>query len=284
MLIELAIGDAYGAGYEYVDARLAKQNQITNGYVRHPRHAIVPGAYTDDTQMTLAIAEVIVEGKPWTAEVLATAFVQTFQRDPREGYAQGFYHFLQSIKSGEEFLAKIRPDSDKSGAAMRACPLGIFPTVEEVIAKCTLQARLTHDTADGISAAVATSLLTHYFLYDLGPKADVGTFLEKYVPVRQWSKPWQGKVGSKGWMSVWAAITAICAHTTLGDILQTSIAFGGDVDTVATIALGSASCSREIINDLPPLLYDGLEEGTYGKTYLQTLDKQFLSLVNRNFL
>lgn len=150
MLVELAIGDAYGAGYEYADATVARHNDLS-GYVRHPRHEITLGAYTDDTQMSLAIVEVMVSGAPWTPEVLAEAFVEVFKRDPREGYAQGFYHFLQSVNSGTEFLAKIRPDSDKSGAAMRACPIGIFSTISEVIEKSTLQARLTHDTPDGIA-------------------------------------------------------------------------------------------------------------------------------------
>jgi ADP-ribosyl-[dinitrogen reductase] hydrolase len=281
MLVELAIGDAYGAGYEYADENLARQNHLS-GYVRHPRHNIVPGAYTDDAQMSIAIAEVIVSGEPWTPEVLAEAFVRVFKRDPREGYAQGFYHFLQSVKDGTEFLAKIRPDSDKSGAAMRACPIGIFPTIEEVIEKSTIQARLTHNTPDGIAAAVATSLLTHYFLYGLGAKQDVGEFLETHVPSHRWSDPWQGKVGGKGWMSVRAAVTAILQYKSQSAILQASVAFSGDVDTVAAIALGAAAGSREIAKDLPQDLITGLEEGNYGRTYLQQLDAELMARLERN--
>ena len=64
---------------------------------------------------------------------LARRFVEAFRRDPREGYAGGFYAFLQEVTSGDEFLQRIRPDSDKSGAAMRAGPLGVFPTIGEVV-------------------------------------------------------------------------------------------------------------------------------------------------------
>ncbi len=64
MLLELAIGDAYGAGFEYADEMIS-ENTLTH-YVQHPRHQIRPGCYTDDTQMSLAIAETLVSGEPWT--------------------------------------------------------------------------------------------------------------------------------------------------------------------------------------------------------------------------
>lgn len=66
MLLELAIGGAYGAGFEYADEMARTHNDLSN-YVQHPRHrGTKPGMYTDDTQMSLAIAELIVDGADWT--------------------------------------------------------------------------------------------------------------------------------------------------------------------------------------------------------------------------
>src|ERR1700730_3053041 len=48
LLLELAIGDAYGAGFEYVDTEMIRQQNTLSGYVNHPRHSIQPGCYTDD--------------------------------------------------------------------------------------------------------------------------------------------------------------------------------------------------------------------------------------------
>lgn len=278
MLIELAIGDAYGAGFEYAPAdRVARDNDLS-GYVRHPRHNLSPGAYTDDTQMSLALAEVIVAREPWTPEVLAGHFVHAFKRDPRAGYAQGFYQFLLDVQDGQDFLARIRPDSDKSGAAMRAGPVGVFPTLTEVIEKSRIQAVLTHDTPAGTNAAIAVALAVHYFLYRLGPKAEVGRFLEAHIP-GPWSQPWQGKVGGPGWMSVQAAITAIVQSTSLSDLLRRCVAFTGDVDTVAAIALAAGSASPELEPDLPVHLYEGLENGPFGHDYIRQLDQQLLALL-----
>jgi len=118
MLLELAVGDAYGAGFEYAADWIVREKNKLSCYIHHPRHGIKPGCYTDDTQMSVAVAEAIVADEPWTAEFLAQRFVTVFKRDPREGYAGSFYAFLQEVQDGAEFLARIRPNSNKSGAAM----------------------------------------------------------------------------------------------------------------------------------------------------------------------
>ena len=277
MLLELAIGDAYGAGFEYADPEMVRQQNTLSHYVKHPRHHIQPGCYTDDTQMSLAIAEIIVSGEPWEPTVLADKFVEVFQRDPRQGYATGFYHFLKHVHNGEQFLRDMNPSSEKSGAAMRAAPMGIYPTIPLVIERCTIQAALTHNTPKGINAAVAAALMTHYFLYRLGPKSELGSFLEEHIH-GCWASPWTGEVKSQGWMSVQAAVTALTRCETLREVLKTCIQFTGDVDTVAAIALAAGSCSTEIVQDLPAYLYDELENGQYGRDYIHLLDTQLMAL------
>jgi ADP-ribosyl-[dinitrogen reductase] hydrolase len=192
MLVELAVGDAYGAGFEYVSPALVRAHNDLSGYRTHPRHAIPAGNYTDDTQMSLAIAEALVEGADWTPLTLASRFVEVYRRDPREGYASRFHDFLERVTSGEQFLAGIRPASDKSGAAMRACPVGVLPDLAEVLARTRVQAAITHDTPDGIAAACAAALMPHYFLYRLGPRADLGRFLADHVP-GDWATSWSGR-------------------------------------------------------------------------------------------
>ena len=278
MLLEIAIGDAYGAGFEYVSTAIVREQNDLSGYIQHPRHGTKPGQYTDDTQMSIAIAEAIVSGEEWTPLMLANRFVTAFKRDPREGYAGRFQEFLGRVEDGEQFLAEIHPDSDKSGAAMRAGPIGVFPDIEEVIFRCGLQAAITHNTPDGIHAAVAASLMTHYFLYDLGPKAHLGAFLEQYVP-GNWSEPWRGKVGHQGLMSVRAAVTSVMTNASLRDLLRHCIAYSGDVDTVAAIALAAGACSAEIAHDLPDPLLLQLENQTYGRDYLLALDRQLLARI-----
>ena len=280
MLLELAVGDAYGAGFEYANEMVDKHNNLSR-YVQHPRHrAIRLGMYTDDTQMSIAISELIVNNDDWSSLAIADKFLECFKRDERTGYAGRFYDFLKSVKDGKEFLEKIIPKSDKSGAAMRAAPIGVFPTIAEVLEKCEIQAKITHNTPDGIHAAQAAALMTHYFLYNHGEKADLGGWLDKQLPCNhRWNEPYTGKVKAKGWMSVRAAITAVQRNDSMSDLLKDCIGFTGDVDTVATIAIAAAAHCDEVEQDLPQYLIDTLENGAYGRDYLINLDRQLLALV-----
>ncbi len=279
MLIEAAIGDAYGAGFEYADPGFVeKYNDIGKGYIQHSwHHDLKPGCYTDDTQMSLGIAELLISEKPWTPENLAQKFVEVFHRDKRPGYAKGYDGFIREIRDGSQFLRGIRSHSEKNGAAMRSAPIGVLPTIAEVIEKSSIQARITHDTEIGTNAAIAVSLMTHYFLNSLGRKEDLGAFLEENVP-GEWSLPWTGNVGPLAFQAVRAAITAIRNSDSLSSLLKACIAFSGDVDTVATIALAAGSCCGEIRSDLPAILYDNLENGTFGRDYLSATDRALLAL------
>jgi ADP-ribosylglycohydrolase len=270
MLLEMAIGDAYGAGFEYAKPEFVSANNDLTRYVAHQKHRLTPGSYTDDTQMSIANAEVILSGD-LTREAYADAYVRCFKRDQRLGYAGRFYTFLCEIQDGTEFLARIVANSDKSGGAMRALPFGIFPDVKDVIAHSLLQAAITHNTVDGVNAAVAAALMSHYFLYSLGPKKELSGFIQKLVP-GDWAVEYTEPVGEKGWMSVRAAITAVLQSDSMSQLLRRCCDFTGDVDTVAALALGAAAASPEVKQDLPAFLYDNLENGKYGRDFLKDLD------------
>ncbi|PRY45068.1 ADP-ribosylglycohydrolase family protein [Umezawaea tangerina] len=281
MLVELAVGDAYGAGFEYADPGFVLAHNTLRGYVGNPVHPdLLPGRYTDDTQMSIAVAEVLASDGPWTAARFADAFVRAFHRDPRAGYARGFQALLPQLPDGAALLDRIRPDSDKSGAAMRAAPVGLLPSVDEVLRTTAVQARITHDTPDGVEAARAAALAVHYCHFALGPVAEVGRWLDGLLPSGDWATPWSGPVGSKGLMSARAAVTALASATSMSGLLRTCVAFTGDVDTVATIALAAGSRSAEVAQDLPRVLLDGLERGPYGHDHLADLDTRLFAALS----
>jgi len=286
MMVALGIGDAYGGGFEYAPIDFVEQHNTLEGYVQNPKHLdLKPGCYTDDTQMSIAVAEAIISGRPWTRELLAEKFVEVYKRDPRPGYAKRFQQFLDTVKDGADFLERINPISDKSGGAMRAVPVGVYPYTTVVIERAKLQASLTHNTPEGMAAAAAAALLAHYCLYAKqvgGSLEEVGEFIANRVSGFDecvWNRPWEGAVGAKGWMSVRAAITAVSRNASLSALLKNCIAFGGDVDTVATIALGAASEHPDYAHDLPPKLLHGLEAGLYGSTFLADLDTRLKAAV-----
>jgi ADP-ribosylglycohydrolase len=78
MLLELAVGDAYGAAFEYAPLELIRAHNSASYYSKHPRHSLAPGCYTDDTQMSIAVAEAILSGERWSPRLLAHHFVEPF--------------------------------------------------------------------------------------------------------------------------------------------------------------------------------------------------------------
>lgn len=299
MLTHMALGDAYGAGLEFTSPEFVAEYNTLQSYKQHPKwKGLAPGYYTDDTQMAVALSELLlvttIEGglfpsDHWTHHMVAGYFVGTFSRDPREGYAQGFHQVLMGIhregKNGPDpaslFLRRIRPHSRKNGGAMRAGPIGLLPDLQDVIDRAMFQASLTHATQEGMAAAAASACMVHYFHYDLGSQGDLALFLDDVVPLQEgtdsWTTHWEGRVFPPGFEVVKAAITALVTEQTLSKVLKCCVAFGGDVDTVAAIAMCAGSRSKYHEDDLPEILWNLLEQGDYGLPFLQDLDEQLLA-------
>ncbi|WP_196888315.1 ADP-ribosylglycohydrolase family protein [Aureivirga sp. CE67] len=281
MLLKGAIGDAYGAGFEFAESsKILEKNKVTT-YETHPLFPEICGKYTDDTQMSIALAELILSNKEWNSLNIAEAFVNTFKRDPRRGYAKRFYSFLSEINSGQEFLDKIINKSNRNGAAMRAYVLGVFPSENEIIEKCTIQAEVTHQTEEAILAANAVALISHYFLYQKGNRKDLLEYLND-IQKYNWKGMWNQEVGMNGIETFEATLAIVLNDSSLKNKLQKSVTFGGDVDTVASLSLALSSLDNSIENDLPHFLYDNLENGDFGRDYINELDLKLNDFFEQN--
>lgn len=277
MLVELALGDAYGAGFEFAAPEVVTQfNDPSLGYRPHPKGTIRPGRYTDDTQMTLGLAEYMLDVKtPPSIIKLARCFLWAFKRDPRHGYSEAFYGILKRVKNGGELLSVLNPRSDRSGGAMRATPCGLLPTVSEAIDAAMWQASLTHGTKDGMTAAGAVAALVWACRNGCDPSY-LPSFLNDVLPGYPWETPWQLPVPNQGIPVARAALTVLSCGGTMKEMLQQSVAFTGDVDTVAAVVMAAASVHPAAINDLPDELVSKLEGGQYGMPYLRDLDEKLM--------
>ena len=99
MLLEAAIGDAYGAGFEFRDLEFILKNNNLTEYFKHGYYKSIYKTYTDDTQMAIAISELLLEQKDWNEAIVADKFVEVFQRDKRRGYSNRVYNALDASKA-----------------------------------------------------------------------------------------------------------------------------------------------------------------------------------------
>lgn len=273
MLLEIAKGDAYGVGFEFVTSDIIKEEHRLEKYYGSRIDDLVAGQYSDDTQMTLAIAEMMLSKQEWTRLNITRFFLNAFKRDQRCGYANGFYQFLTMTDTAEEFLENIHPESIRNGAAMRSVPLGLFSTIDEVKNKCEIQARITHDTHEGIVSSQAVGLMTYFFKNKIGKKDELKYFIEKNTE-ELFKDDKTTRTACDAIDTIDAVLTVLKNSKSLSEVIDLSILLGGDTDSVASIACGVASFSDEFKKDLPLFLETELENGKYGKDYIIYLDEQ----------
>lgn len=295
MLLGIAIGDAFGAGYEMQPRWKVLKYFTLKKYSRKKEWK--KGKYTDDTQMSIAVAETMLE--EFNKINLANKFIEAYKRDPHSGYTRGFTQVLKICDNGEDLLKLVKGDSIKNGAAMRAVPIGILPNLKDVIDYAKINAKITHNSPGGIFSSVCIAVASHYFYYNLGDPKKVLDFclnickdLDKeatsYIKDIKNMKDLNPKLlfGKKdlkfgvpchGVKTTGAVLYILSRFSNSSkQTLIESVLLGGDTDSTACIALGIIAINQGL-KELPSFLLKGLEDGKYGKNYLIQLgEKLFL--------
>lgn len=305
MLLDIAIADAYGAGFEFAkpDVLARRPNDFTR-YFRHNLDDNLPGMYTDDTQMSLGLARWLSSVTPETLATtkprdIAWFFVDTFQRDPRQAYSRRIFNVLKANSNVDDFLRVIDASSTRSGAAMRSAILGVLPTLGDAVRIATLQAKITHDTPEGISTAVAVASAAWYVRHGFTmPQALVLARMQAWTAARncvdrvlredalrflvQQAETWNNSnattkpslpVSYHGAPCVQAAFYALLQHADDPiSMLKAIVSYAGDTDTVAAIAMGILSMAPGPGIVWPQWCYSTLENGPWGRDYLVNVD------------
>lgn len=188
--------------------------------------------FTDDTVLTVAVAEAILSGTP---------YVDCIRRIGRHyahaGYGGSFFRWLHA--------SDFKPyNSWGNGSAMRVSPVGFaFATEDEVLRQARMTAEITHNHPEGIKGAQATALaiflartvrdkeavrarLKILFGYDLDRTVD------DIRPSYQFDVSCQGSVPE--------AVIAFLDSASYEDAVRNAVSLGGDSDTLACIAGGIA--------------------------------------------
>src|SRR5215467_8261212 len=188
--------------------------------------------FTDDTVLTVALAESILTGTDYTSMLRAY-----YRRYPDAGYG-GFFHRWARAH-------ECRPyNSWGNGAAMRISSVGFaFNTLDEVLVRAADYTAVTHNHAEGIKGAQATAAAI--FLARTGStKADIKRFttatfrydlsrtVDEIRPTYRFNESCQETVPE--------AIVCFLESTDFEDAIRNAISLGGDSDTLACIAGGIA--------------------------------------------
>jgi ADP-ribosylglycohydrolase len=188
--------------------------------------------FTDDTVLTVAVAEAILTGRSYLEAVREIG-----RRYPNAGYGRFFYQWLHSKDS--------RPyNSWGNGSAMRVSPIGFaFQDEESVLKEAARTAEITHNHPEGVKGAQATALAV--FLARTGHNKeeirttiqtrfnyDLDRTVDDIRPSYSFSESCQRTAPE--------AIIAFLDSTSYEDAIRNAVSLGGDSDTLACIAGGIA--------------------------------------------
>ena len=289
MLLGLAVGDAFGAGYENV--RRGSSRLTFRRPFHYPNGT---GIYTDDTQMSLAVAELMTSFILFTEEALASHFVFAYRRDMRSGYSTHTKKMLGKSWCGMDLInaqsAEEKRNRRSDGSAMRGVPSGLFPDLYDVVEFATINSIITHAHPAAVSASIGIALASHFTYYNLGNHGEIIEYVRQYLPQLHPGfdsyladidalddldiSTILGRYANRGApydnaRPVLGVVLFVLKHhsSNLPAVIEQCIRFGGDVDTTMCMAMGIAMMHGLIDSDLRVLI-DDLENGSFGRDYL----------------
>ena len=237
------IGDIVGSCYEF------------NGIKTTEFELFRPNSrYTDESVMTMAVAEWLLEDPMQTHEVLEEKMVKYGKLNTNVGYGSHFLHWLF-------FPDALFPDGKRkpynsfgNGSAMRVSAVGwMFGSLGETERVAGVSASITHNHPEGIKGAQATAAaifmarngasmeeirdyISKKFEYDLNRTCDQIRPLYGFEVSCQKSVP--------------ESIIAFLDSTDYESTLRLAVSLGGDSDTQACIAGGIAEAFYGIPDDI----------------------------------
>jgi len=256
-LVGTAIGDALGARRE--GRGMSRSEDIVS--LAEKLEQLI---YTDDTHMTIGIAESLIENKGFDGEHMAQTFIRNYEAEPWRGYGPGPPIIFGMIKSGEAWYSAAnrlyRGGSFGNGSAMRVAPVGLLYSrnLEKLREIAYQSSSITHSHELGKegaalqACAVALALNTpsdedidrEVFFFKLQNFIQNQLYKEKVAQIRELlGEQDKAKVvavlgnGIEAPRSVPTAIYCFLRQPqSYKDAVIYAVSLGGDTDTIAAMA------------------------------------------------
>lgn len=298
VLVGTAVGDALGVPFESMQpnnkAILAWDG---SSFGASEYHQLQAGQYSDDTQMTMMVAESLIENSGFVPEDLAARYVDWIDSGRARGYGRTTLIAINNLKSGKLWSESGVPNSYGNGTAMRAAPFGVFfrNDLYSLTNVVKLDSAITHQSNEAEAGALAIALATYYIVNEdtedllakimpALPDSDVKTKVGKVMAmVESQAAPLDVLkiIGSRADVrqTVPAVFYLYFKFPNYQDAIEHAIRAGGDTDTTAAI-VGALIGARDGIKGIPEAYVNAVED----REKLILLDSQLQTRNNKNYL
>ncbi|WP_353778495.1 ADP-ribosylglycohydrolase family protein [Winogradskyella sp. 3972H.M.0a.05] len=267
-----AIGDAWGSGFE----NQFEQEDDTFYLIGNPKVKLPTWGITDDTQLTLATIEVIIDNGKITPELIANQFLHYYQKRKLRGVGSSTYKALKELSFGGHWsqVGRRGEYAAGNGAAMRIAPLAFVQEIKnsEIRDICLI----THNNDEAYIGAMCIVIAIREILNgNWTGKSNLIDLIIKQIPdtrvrdrlieIKDIENLEEiGEKGNDGYVvnSVPLAIAAANKVQEIGieQMFTQLIDIGGDTDTNCSIAgqiagtlIGKTGIPLDLINKLEAL-------------------------------
>ena len=296
-MLGCAVGDALGAPFEGRSRDFMRQyDDLTAEYKKFPGYPT--GQYTDDTQMTLKLAESIISSHGIIGADIAESFSSLWRNNAIVGGGEACRESMMSIiVHGASWDESGVPEGRAgNGTAMRTSPIALFDCKNLTALRddAITQSIITHKDARASAGAVAVTAALYYCINndDIDPTEFIDFLLEQIRDINDEFTTAVTDLKNIVTLDEEAAFSRIMPFCDLGDdynhgvtgyVVPTVIAalysflryvrdwracvtcalrFGGDTDTVTSIA-GAISGAFNGRDAIPDNLIEDLKETEY---------------------
>ena len=195
--------------------------------------------FTDDTVMTLAVAEWLMADPDHREETLVDYLQELGGRYPGAGYGGRFFQWLK-----EEHPKPY--GSFGNGSGMRVSPVGLYAhSLEEALELARISASVTHNHPEGIKGAQAIAACVYLRRNGMDDKYELRRYVENtfgyhlHRNLEDVRAFYRFDVTCQG--SVPIAIMAFLQRDTAEAALRLAISMGGDSDTIGCMTTAIAT-------------------------------------------
>lgn len=263
----VAVGDALGAPLEFMSAEsIQQQHGIVRDMIGGGWLNVRPGEFTDDTQMTLAVAHGIAESPEDPIAAIGRHFVDWLNSRPKDIGATCANSIRRAMYIAEDELSPTQKDwlnaaaathtlthgrSAGNGSLMRTVYVGIYYKREqEVLRKAYAISKMTHyDEVAAVDCAAYSSAVSKMIEEDdllkrlqiiIHYTDKAGYCNERYPFDALFSPFFTPKPTGYVVDSFAAALHCIYTTGSFGEAVVKAVNLGGDADTIGAITGGLA--------------------------------------------
>lgn len=221
-IIGAVIGDIAGSRFEFESTFPKKSFKLFGS----------DSSFTDDSVLTMAVAEALMQHKPY-----GELFLSWAKRYPAAGFGHSFKKWL---KAG----GQTQGTSTGDGSGMRIAPVGFYgKTLDEVLRLAEEATIPTHNSIEGIKAAKAIAA-SIFLARDGKSKAEIKQYVESSFgyDLNMTDEQIRAMADDENInrelaeVSTPVAIIAFLRGDEFEDVVRTAVTYGGDTDTVACMA------------------------------------------------